>query len=48
MKRVLILVEGQRYQKTLHGPLATEAQGLASLRAACPHFNRWVSALESL
>ena len=45
-KRLLKLFP--RYQKTVHGPLATEAQGLTSLRAACPHFNRWVSALESL
>jgi len=37
-----------RYQKTLHGPLATEAQGLAPLRAACPHFHAWVSVLEAL
>ncbi|HEX8439477.1 DUF4276 family protein [Archangium sp.] len=36
------------YQKTLHGPLATIEYGLAPLRAACPHFHKWVSALEAL
>lgn len=45
-KRLLSLFP--RYQKTVHGPLATAAQGLAPLRAACPHFNQWVSALEAL
>lgn len=35
------------YQKPLHGPLACEAAGLATLRASCPHFDRWISALES-
>jgi hypothetical protein len=36
------------YQKTLHGPLAVLEIGLAPLRAACPHFNQWVSRLEGL
>jgi hypothetical protein len=36
------------YQKTLHGPLATIEYGLVPLRAACPHFHAWVSALEAL
>ncbi|MCU0686613.1 MAG: DUF4276 family protein [Polyangiaceae bacterium] len=35
------------YQKPLHGPLAAAAAGLAKLRAACPHFDAWVTALES-
>jgi hypothetical protein len=45
-KRLLGLFPG--YQKTLHGPMAAAAQGLAPLREACPHFNQWVSALEAL
>jgi hypothetical protein len=45
-KRILQVFPG--YQKTLHGPLATQELGLTSMRAACPHFNQWVSALEAL
>lgn len=36
------------YQKTVHGPLVTEATGLAKLRAACPRFDDWVAKLEGL
>ena len=36
------------YGKTLHGPLVTEQAGLASLRAACPRFDGWLSKLEQL
>ncbi len=36
------------YEKTLHGPLALEATGLATVRAACPRFDAWVKTLESL
>jgi hypothetical protein len=36
------------YSKTLHGPLAVEATGLASLRAVCPRFHAWVTKLEGL
>lgn len=36
------------YRKTVHGPLAVEATGLDSLRAACPRFNAWVTRLEAL
>lgn len=45
-KRILKIFPA--YQKTLHGPLATEELGLDALRSACPHFNEWVSRLESL
>jgi hypothetical protein len=44
-KRILQVFPG--YQKTLHGPLAAIEYGLAPLRAACPHFHQWVSALEA-
>ncbi len=36
------------YRKPLHGPLAVERIGLPNLRARCPHFNEWLSKLESL
>ncbi len=36
------------YQKTVHGPLATEVCGLPKLRAACRRFDGWVSGLEKL
>lgn len=36
------------YEKTVHGPLATEAIGLARIRASCPRFNQWLGILESL
>ena len=45
-KRILQAFPG--YQKTLHGPLAARELGLTSMRAACLHFNQWVSALEAL
>jgi Domain of unknown function (DUF4276) len=43
-KRIEGLVPG--YQKPLLGTAAALAIGLAAMRKACPHFNRWVSALE--
>ena len=37
------------YEKTVHGPLVTEAIGLARIRAACPRFDRWLEGvLEAL
>lgn len=36
------------YQKTLHGPMAVAAIGLAALRAACPHAGAWLTRLEAL
>ena len=36
------------YEKTVHGPLATEGAGLPRLRGACPGLDRWVSRLEEL
>ncbi len=37
-----------QYQKVLHGPQIAERIGLDKLRAECPHFNEWISFLESL
>ena len=45
-KRLLANVPG--FSKTLHGPLATAATGLARLREQCPRFHAWVSTLETL
>lgn len=36
------------YQKTSDGPLITLEIGLERLRIACPHFNAWLTWLESL
>lgn len=35
------------YKKTLHGPTAAKRIGLAAIRARCPHFDQWLTALES-
>lgn len=45
-KRLLRYVPG--YSKVLHGPLAVEETGLASLREECPRFDAWVERLETL
>ena len=39
---------GNEYQKTLHGPLVTHDIGIERIRQACPHFNAWLTHLESL
>jgi hypothetical protein len=43
-KRLQARIPG--YQKTLHGPLAIEALGLAGLRAQCPHLDEWLVRLK--
>ena len=45
-KRILKLLP--TYQKPLFGNLAAVTIGLEAIRAQCPHFNRWLSQLESL
>jgi hypothetical protein len=35
------------FQKTLHGPSVTKRVGLERLRADCPHFNQWITELET-
>jgi hypothetical protein len=37
-----------RYEKPLHGPLITIHVGLPPIREECPHFNQWLTWLESL
>jgi hypothetical protein len=36
------------YRKTLHGPMAVGATGLAAVKAACPHASAWLQAIEQL
>ena len=36
------------YQKTLHGPRIIRRIGLGPIRQRCPHFNEWLTKLESL
>ncbi|NJO18071.1 MAG: DUF4276 family protein [Thioploca sp.] len=45
-KRILSLYP--RYEKPLYGTLVTLEVGLDSIRTECPHFNEWVTWLESL
>lgn len=45
-KRILAAMPG--YQKPVHGPLLACAIGLDALRADCPHFDGWLSRLETL
>jgi hypothetical protein len=43
-KRIGALFPG--YRKVLHGPAAAKRIGIDAIRAACPHFNTWYTALE--
>lgn len=45
-KRIEKLIPG--YEKPLYGTLAALEIGLDKIRNACPHFQRWISNLESL
>lgn len=45
-KRIISAFPG--FQKTAHGPAIAERIGLAAIRAACGHFDDWVSWLEAL
>ena len=45
-KRMESIIPG--YEKPLLGILAVLEIGLARIRAECPHFNAWLSKLESL
>lgn len=45
-KRILAAMPG--YRKTFHGPLIACDIGLDAIRAACPHFNRWLKTIEAL
>lgn len=43
-KRIKAMFPG--YGKALHGPMVSKRIEIERLRAECPHFNYWVSALE--
>ena len=45
-RRIKALIPG--YRKTAHGLSIIENVGLAVIRAECPHFNQWLTKLESL
>lgn len=45
-KRILAAMPD--YQKTVHGPLIACDIGLDAIRAACPHFDRWLKSIEAL
>ena len=45
-KRILAIFPD--YAKPTLGPLLTDAIGLPHIRAACPHFDRWLTRLEIL
>jgi hypothetical protein len=36
------------YQKAVHGPMVAQRIGLSDMRGQCPHFNQWLTWLESL
>lgn len=43
-----ILAAMPDYQKPFHGPLIACDTGLDAIRAACPHFGRWLDGLDAL
>ena len=45
-KRIQKLLPG--YRKRQHGVLAAQDIGLTAMREACPHFNEWLTKLETL
>jgi hypothetical protein len=47
-KRLIREIAAYKSRKTTAGPQVAEHIGLPTLRAACPHFNDWVSKLEVL
>ncbi len=47
-KRLIREVPAYRDLKAIAGPLIAARIGLVRLRAACPHFNAWITCLEGL
>ncbi|MGH9318961.1 MAG: DUF4276 family protein [Vicinamibacteria bacterium] len=45
-KRIELLAP--HFQKTLHGAIAAQRIGVDRMRAACPHFARWLAKLHAL
>jgi hypothetical protein len=44
----LISIFAEQYNKVEHGNVVASEIGLSAIRAACPHFNDWLTKLESL
>lgn len=47
-KRIIKFIPDYAGQKAQVGPLVVEDIGLTSLRRRCPHFNTWITKIESL
>jgi hypothetical protein len=47
-KRIIDLIPAYRGRKTLAGPDIAEYTGLPVIRSKCPHFDAWLTRLESL
>ena len=46
-KRITNIV-GDIYRKPLHGIIIAKAIGLVKMREECPHFNQWITSIESI
>ncbi len=46
LRRILRIAPG--YNKAADGPIAAQRIGLGTMRAKCPHFDEWLTRLESL
>lgn len=42
-----IIQHAPSYSKVVEGPMILSAIGLAKIRAACPHFDEWITTLEN-
>jgi hypothetical protein len=47
-KRIIKYISSYYKQKTTAGVITAEKIGLESIRKSCPHFNNWISRLESI
>ncbi|NJL76090.1 MAG: DUF4276 family protein [Saprospiraceae bacterium] len=47
-KRIIQYLPNYEKQKSQVGPMIAEDIGLELLRQRCPHFNEWITKLESL
>ncbi len=47
-KRIIKYLPNYEGQKAQVGPLVAEEIGLSVLRSNCPHFNEWITKLESI
>jgi hypothetical protein len=47
-KRIEALFPDYARSKTIFGPIIAQKTGLSVIRAKCPHFNTWLTQLESL